>query len=429
MRDTELCSVTEDEFRIWVQIRFVDLHDTSTAYIEKLCADIRCFIEKRYHKCQQVTMPIRKSLMNMILERFSFQPSTHNESVAQALSRFESSISISSTSRGIVFDISKIATLEALSFPEDDETTWTALFQSIVNSVVSPCLRDANKNDFTTCSEAERWGRPLWVWTWHDRLYAQATLLILELMKQIAFQTTVTISDSDDEFLSIPTLSDRIHRHHIFVIYNGRTSSKSWECKMQFEGSHLNEGLTDDAVDDSETQFELEMNQTPLGEPSFEVDHRQAYVSKENPESPHACHEDAALCFESQASDGMNFRKFPTICLDDAPDGSTPTCGNKAPIVTPSQKESPQFDSLGVDMSILSQLPPKVRAEARLALAIQGRGRRHYKMKNGLMKWFTPHTFQEPIRSNKTVKIKPKKKLLIQDFLVKKENYGPNHIS
>ena len=352
MRKTQLSSITDDDFRVWVQIHFLD--DASKACNERLATAIRSFMEKRYRNCRPVI--IQQSMVTTILERFSVHPSIQS---TNQFSSLESSLSMRVTSRGISFDVTKMATLESLSLHEDDETAWKPLHEPVANSVILLCIPKATANGSKYCFDARRWERPLWAWTMHDRLLAHATVLIIELMEQIPFQTTVIISNSDDDFTGIPLSTDITHRHKVYVFHDETASPQPHEGNvMSAEASTMEIERTNETADGTNTHFERQSNPIALDASSFEVGNNA--VSKQNSPVDLESNDAQALSLESLQFHANNSTELSTTCFEDTPDAFTPIyANNSSPIatpsslvVTPSPTESHQFDSQGIDMSI-----------------------------------------------------------------------------
>ena len=266
---------------------------------------------------------------------------------------------VSLVNNRIVADVSRICLLEAL---KGTECEW--------EDVSKLSHLDLERN-----SQPSWWCKPLWAWTWHQRLLGHGILVASDLAKVCRSHATrdmmssirLLISNVEDDF----TTSELFLKNR-FSLRLGKPLSPVQGCDSdQVEVCSLSSSVDEDSgveslleklPDDDSRNTNLDLLKDPLN--YIEIGGNLGAEQESNQQSENL------VTVNTQ-------KEYPRATTDSA---------LKKLVHEATQEESkiPQIDSQGVDLTILSQLPPKVRAEARLALTVQERQKKRRRSSKNL---------------------------------------------
>lgn len=317
--------------------------------------------------------------------------STSSRSWAPAIGAIGPSVPMEVTEEGILSNITNVATYDAMCHNEWDEMVWDSLLRHLGDTIFTQFVSTPNQAGEmqSPASGAELWGRPLWAWTWQERLLAHAMMIALELIGRFPSKIRVLISNSKDCCSFTKYAHDSTSRLPVYVHYvkfpppNGSNYSVWRDDDEHDDEASIDTPLLVDVTRQascivSQTSYshhvKLNDNKNSPNKKIIQDDHQNVTEG----------------LFGSQQNNQLESPK--TRRNVDSVESTQFESSNEPPKVTPSLKANgpPQFDSQGIDLCLLSQLPVKVRSEVRLALAIQARINKREKVsKSSIRRWFT----------------------------------------
>lgn len=383
----------------------------------------------------------RRKLVDLVMERLGDDdPSIHrldndddddDDSCTNNPSLLLKSLEPQRTSKGVIVDLREISSRVALSFNEYDEKKWGTCFVLATGNVSLGTLTRGISAKETSGGEWDHhwWSRPLWAWTWHERLCAHATFLMLDFVAQSTIQVRVVLSNSDIFDVESPSpwdgsRSQDAEYYPVRLFYEPRslincimTPGEEDDCVEMEEPKEQNAVLV-------QSDAHGESSSIGMIHPSSGIENTEAnshpasggntvqgsnYKKTEDfqnsdeilpiseickPSSQEESQQATVVSFASQ--EDIEEASSPDLLATGFPEKSSeqedvdPKVYNYKQLeVTPSPKGAPQIDSQGIDLSMLSQLPADVRSEVRMAAAIQGREKRQVQFKSSIHRWLS----------------------------------------
>ncbi len=439
----DVCSVSEERFPIWAHVRFHHCESASARSHSELIMAARDFLKQACLNRAESQTCNRYGLMTAVLGRLNIPPPYVFDDGSRGrcswnvdLSKVETSLLLQRTSEGILMDLTKIALFDALSISECDKTTWEAFHRRLGETIIrryDPAHKKSSEMHATVLG-ASWWGRPLWAWTWHERLFAHATIIAFYLIEKSPFKVRVDLSNSKD-YLSESTIACKSigrYDYPVQLFYSEAICSTKCDDSNVDKEDEMDDGnisivskKTLQLNDDVETKQFLIVEST---DNCCVEEFRN--TPKEHQISPvqRKCQEITTISLHPQPLEGASSFQSPTVQQNNASDKSALFVSNRTQNVTLSPTGLPQYDSQGINMTLLSQLPAQVRSEVRLAMAIQGKLKKQNESKTSIRRWFSgPRKMTHPTTETKrdiVKSLKPstsKKRGSIQVFFRKKE--------
>jgi hypothetical protein len=362
----------------------------------------------------------------------------------------------------IRLDISRVSLMAALLTQTNDEWEDHSKVKCLCSTTTA------------THADAAWWDRPLWAWAWDERLLAHGAMLALDLANILlpTCKVQIVVSSSRD-FPGIDRVLDN-SRVRLWIppppkqialpIYSpvdDEAEEEEIESEMALyeEPSVTLVETLDDSNGDMDERASCDGAASQHDVPSPPCKHPQETAieepTNESSPIPEESQANAVVtidavdlnCDSKEDLDSINPDQIIELCKDTNVQESPETPGThindqqssqmtetivgttkntpelialRHPQVIPNSK-SPQIDSQGVDLTMLSQIPPNMRSEVRLAMAVkEQRIKRHRPNSNGLHQWLSTSTNKEqpsllpPIRTEALATKKHKRS--IQDF-------------
>jgi hypothetical protein len=272
--------------------------------------------------------------------------------------------------RGALIDISKLSRMSSLTLSFDSESHFKF-------------LREASHFEGLSVCKLEWWDRPFWAWTFHELVLSSAALFGLEVWNELNKQVSVTAStdpliaelsclwksecNSNGMLLVIDDQQDRdfirarlsavpnddVNAHHLEALRRKYQVHRELQQNLLKELDWVTKGSA------SSMEVPLETSQcpaipTPIASSAGAGNNGRGPIEEASMTafSKSSKYEDEVVRVVSPQS----YRRTPSMSEE-----------RKVPPTSPS---SPQIDSHGIDVTILSQLPPSIRTEARFVVMI-----------------------------------------------------------
>jgi hypothetical protein len=302
------------------------------------------------------------------------------------------------------FDWSRIAFLHSLLGKDDDEICHDVGGQ--LRHVQGFEVTVENDEDVPTCTLVARewWDRPVWAWTLEETHLVHGTLAAMDFLRNLnrkgfphedVYGKTILTNtmDCQEIFRIIPLQRHNNHNTEVTMIY-----SKLPRPILQVVGSNhafaafgaaaaipVSQDIDEDSWTDTAAGNGLGQRRQELGSVNDDG------IGDECEKFMHggACDVDVAPPPEDIASpqstpiklDGTSIIQQTTNLdtLNTIASLQNVAVLTPSPTAAPLEKKHPattQIDSTGLDLTILSQLPPNIRAEARLVMALASRDER-----------------------------------------------------
>jgi hypothetical protein len=322
--------------------------------------------------------------------------------------------------KGVLLDLREITNIVALNFSEYDEKTWEAYYHLAIKTARIGTTRPGGKCD------PHWWSRPLWAFTWDERLFAHATFIMLDFVAQSPIKVAVVLSNSNDiDVLNTTFACEGPQNEEFPLIHLSYTTPTPQiiDDEVPEEDEKLeNEKLQEESdtvrilcatLDESSKaapskEFE-EMEET-MQPPSHDMKVEESSLmladdfdgTEDTIEISESCkspfqdesQQATVVSFASQELETQTHSELPSVGQSSEPSESQEVQSNlhtgRPPEVPPSpNKDVPQIDSQGIDLSLLSQLPADMRSEVRMAAAIQGRNKRKVHLPSSMQRWLS----------------------------------------
>jgi hypothetical protein len=277
----------------------------------------------------------------------------------------EESLELQPTTEGILLNLSLLARCRAL-FSLDFDVGKHALS---VNEVVP--LGHNNPS--------QSWAqRPLWSWTWEERLFTEAIIIVNDLIGALPMNVRVTLSNLDDCGVqtTFPWKEDSRTRASLRLLYN-QPLPRPKLLDSDDEHSHCIDGGASRIYLGSKNSQILDKERIP-GNTGNNVDVLPANEDKLTPLFKESHDESLMKLEESQFIDKCAARTASASAYIPS-EIEANSCNGRRDFY---------IDSDGIDMAVLSQLPPNLRSEVRLAMAMQAREKKRQTQQPGkLWNW------------------------------------------
>jgi hypothetical protein len=287
----------------------------------------------------------------------------------------------SSIQNGVfVVDMTRISLLQAMEQSCSDDWDLSKVCRFLnTTSDEHNCSDDASKLTW--------WDRPLWAWKWDELVLGNGAMLSIDMAEKLrrTLPSSLSLKLVVSNVAEIPQ-----------VCFQG-----DWTFRLMLQTQHTSKETHSDKINPGanpesnlkKVKEDFSGAAAPDGEKGLLKPQpsttQEAEFSKSNTPEVSLSHEQKSYRYEVSDRTGP-----PTMNADEvencnneivfAPasdDECTPMTQSNGSETVPIMSESPtsviseirpsQFDSQGVDFTMLSQLPPELRSEARLALAIQ----------------------------------------------------------
>jgi hypothetical protein len=282
----------------------------------------------------------------------------------------------------IVVDMTRISLLQAMEQSCSDD--WDL---SKVCRFLNTTSDEHNYSDDAT--KLTWWDRPLWAWKWDELVLGNGAMLSIDMAEKLrrTLPSSLSLKLAVSNVAEIPQVSFQgdwtfrlmLQTQHTLKERHSDKINPETKLESNLKEVKSKEDLLGAAAPDGE-QGLLKPRPSPTQEAEFS-----------NSTTPEVTLSQEQKSNRYEVSDGtgpptMNADKVENcnneiVFAPASDDECTPMTQSNSSETVPTMSESPtsviqeirqsQVDSQGVDLTMLSQLPPELRSEARLALAIQ----------------------------------------------------------
>lgn len=380
-------------------------------------ANVRDYFEQRFQEeCnsqfwkehnQKLEADVLKQLLD---DESSSFPTTPLSSKTPDTLRFHGSLGLRVTPEGgVIINLTRISLLMTIN--SSDDSKWE--------------LSDNPKS----LRKLAWWERPVWAWTWHERLFTQAAVIVHDFVDQFSSGVCATIWNSNDAHqvnVMIPT--EQAAGAQVRLVYTPPTFDAVVVAPNE-KNKVANEGFVESKAEPREE----------LGE-QLESNLEGCVGSCVSATTKDDAGETTTNDFELHTQDESQQPTVVSFASQEIAEDGSQDASSSSPVqlttsitalysiseVTPDAKDTAsQIDSHGINLYELSQLPADVRSEVRLVAAIQERQKKKESLKSSIRRWFGQSETTTAAKSGwkrkgvKSSKEKPqsKKHRTIQEFL------------